>query len=164
MTDMKEIVAFFLSGKEYGVEVSHIQGLENYAEIMSFEGTPESILGVVDIRGEAIPVMNIKRKLVLPPVGVTGDTKLVVFSTRRGKLACVADGVSHIFQVEGDGFQNVPQFFQGEKTVYVDFVANIGKRLIIVMNPDRLLTDGEWKSVAKMLTEYREKGNEEEND
>ncbi len=159
---MKEIVAFFLSGKEYGVEVGHIHGLENYAEILPMEGMPETFLGVVDIRGEAIPVMNIKKKLVLPPVEVTRETKIAVFSTRRGKLACVADGVSQIFQVEGGDFQNVPAILRRDDTTYVDFVAKIDKGLVIVINPENLLTDEEWKSVTKMLTEYREKGKEEE--
>ncbi len=161
---MKEIVAFFLSGKEYGVEVGHIQGLENYSEIQPMEGMPEMLLGVVDIRGESIPVMNIKKKLVLPPAEVTRETKIAVFSTERGKLACVADGISQIFQVEGSDFQNVPPILQGDDTTYVDFVAKIDKGLVIVINPEDLLTDEEWKSVTKMLTDYREKGIEEEND
>lgn len=77
---MKEVVTFFLSGKEYGADVSEIQGIENYVEYAKEPGLSDGFLGIVSIRDEWVPLLNLKKKLVLPPVPVTGETKYLVFS------------------------------------------------------------------------------------
>ena len=84
---MKEIVTFFLSGKEYGVEVDKMQGIENYVDMTQAAEMPECLQGIVMIREEVIPVLNIKKQLVLPSVPVTEDTKYLIFLTSHGKLA-----------------------------------------------------------------------------
>lgn len=65
---MKEVVTFFLSGKEYGADVSEIQGIENYVEYAKEPGLSDGFLGIVSIRDEWVPLLNLKKKLVLPPV------------------------------------------------------------------------------------------------
>lgn len=159
---MKEIVTFFLSGKEYGVEVSQMQGIENHAPMTLVDDMPESLLGVVTIRDEIIPVLNIKKRLVLPPAGRTEDTKYIVFRTSHGKLACVADGVSQIFKADGEEVQEFPPLMKSEGTGYADFVAKTGNGLVIVMNPDNLLSAKEWEAVNKMIDNLEARGNEED--
>ena len=84
---MKEVVTFFLSGKEYGADVSEIQGIENYVEYAKEPGLSDGFLGIVSIRDEWVPLLNLKKKLVLPPVPVTGETKYLVFQLPQGKAA-----------------------------------------------------------------------------
>ena len=148
---MKEVVTFFLSGKEYGVEVSRMQGIENYGEVSGASDVPENFLGLACIRDEIIPVLDIKKKLVLPPVPVTGETKYVVIRTEKGKLAFVVDGVSRILQADGDEVQDFPALVQTKATSYGDFVVNHEGRLILAINPEGLLTAEEWKKIEEVL-------------
>ncbi len=154
---MKEIVTFFLSGKEYGIEVNNMQGIENYRDIQSVEEMPDCLSGVVQIRDNIIPVINIKKRLILPPAGVTEDTKILVFRTIYGRLACVADGVSRIMKVEGDNEQKFPTLMQMKGTAYVDFVAKGENGLVIVIDPTNLLTEEEWEAAHKMKDSMEEK-------
>lgn len=82
---MKEVVTFFLSGKEYGADVSKIQGIENYVEYAKEPGLSDGFLGIVSIRDEWVPLLNLKKKLVLPPVPVTGETSIWCSAACRGK-------------------------------------------------------------------------------
>ncbi len=148
---MREIVTFFLSGKEYGVEVSGMQGIENYKEYSKASDLPECILGFVSVRDETIPVLDIKKKLVLPETPITEGTKYVVIRTQQGKLAFVADGVSQIIQEDGDGIQDFPAIMQTKATSYVDFVVNHKDHLILTINPEGLLTKEEWEQIEKVL-------------
>lgn len=154
---MKEVVSFFLSGKEYGVEVSHMQGVENYAELTHTAQAQERLLGIINIRDELIPVMDIKKRLVLPPAGVTADTKYLVFRTSHGKLACVADGIADIFQVDGENVQSFPSIMKTESTDYADFVAKRKNGLVIVINPENLLSAEDWKAVGEMIDKMEDK-------
>lgn len=152
---MKEVVTFFLSGKEYGVEVSRMQGIENYEEMAAATDLPECLAGIVSIRDELVPVVDIKKKLVLPPVAVTGETKYLVLFARRGKLAFVADGVSRIIQVDDDALQDFPSLMQTERTSYVDFVVQKEGHLILAIDPEGLLTEEEWSDIENVLEDRR---------
>lgn len=150
---MKEIVLFFLSGKQYGIEISGMQGLENYSPMAAMERLGGKFLGIVTIRGEMIPVINIKKCMVLPPVGVTVETKYVVLRTSHGEVAIIVDGVSGIIQIEGEDIQPCPALITGDKTGYVDFVARKDDHLVLCVNPDGLLSDFEWAEINKILKE-----------
>lgn len=153
---MKEVVTFFLSGKKYGVEVNWLQGIENYQEFSTAAGMPEFLLGNAIVREEIIPVLNLKKKLVLPEAPVTKETKYLVFRMKRGKMAVVADGVSGIVQAEGGGLQDFPALVHTEATSYVDFVVNHEGQLLLSVNPEGFLTEKEWDAVDKMLEDMKE--------
>lgn len=149
---MKEVVSFFLSGKEYGVDVNNMKGIDNYKEVTPVAGSPEFVLGMVEARDEMIPVIDIRKRFVLPPVGVTEETKHLLLHTDKCTIACVADGVSNIFKVEGERLQNFPSLMKTEGTGYVDFVAkNAENNLVIVINPNNILNEEEWDELNKMI-------------
>lgn len=158
---MKEVVTFFLSGKEYGAEVNWMQGLENFREMSSAADMPECFLGLVSVRDEIIPVLDIRKKLILPPVPVTEDTKYIVLRMKQGKLAFIVDGVSQILQADGSEVQDFPALLQTKSTSYVDFVVNHNGHLILVINPEGLVTDEEWQKIQKVLESRSEEQDSE---
>ena len=76
---MKEIVSIFLCGKMYGVDIENIQGIENYTDVIRTGGEPGCLDGFVVIRESQSPMINLRKKLVLPPVPVTEETKILIF-------------------------------------------------------------------------------------
>ena len=69
---------------------------------------PDFLEGVVDIRGEMIPVMAIRKKLTLPAAEKTEKTKFLVFPTKQGKMACIVDGISRILKIDDNNVQAFP--------------------------------------------------------
>lgn len=161
---MKEIVSFFLCGKLYGVDVSDVNGIELYSDVVKTGCETENIMGIADIREEKIPVIDIRKRLILPQTPVTMDTRIIIFRTKHGKLACVADGVPGIIQAEGNDVQEFPTLMQDKKTAYSDCVVKNGNELIIVLNPDKMLTEEEWQAAEKMLKELAEDSEGGQND
>ena len=72
---MKEIVTFFLSGRQYGVEVGNMQGIENYVDMTHEPQMPECLQGLIVIRNETVPVIDIRRRMTLPPLEKTKQIK-----------------------------------------------------------------------------------------
>ena len=97
---MKEIVSFFLSGKKYAVEVSHMQGIEKPRQMNQPPDMPDFLEGVVDIRGEMIPVMAIRKKLTLPAAEKTEKTKFCLqYSGKRHRIIKVMKKGSPYLQI-----------------------------------------------------------------
>lgn len=164
---MKEVIGFFLDGREYGVEISGMQSLEPCQEITPLADAPEGILGTVKVRDEIYPVYDLKAKIGLAdsaPKGValngttgggagTGmpeDSKLLVLRTTVGNVACVVDGVGMVFQAEGDDLQTFPNIVRTDGTEYVDFVVRRENKLIVVLDPTALLTKEQEEGLKKI--------------
>ncbi len=147
---MKEIIAFFIGGREYGVEISGMQSLENYQKIAPFSEAPKCILGTVTIRGEVYPVYDIRSKFSLPPVEITEDSKILLLRTNAGTIACMVDDVGKVFRAEGENIQPFPQVARTDGTDYIDFIAKRENELVVVINPDAVLTEEEVKEVSKI--------------
>lgn len=156
---MKEIVTFYLCGKKYGVEVSQMQGIENDTELSQTPDMPDCLQGFVSVRGEVIPVVDIKKRLALPAVSATADTKLLVLRTSYGKLAFVADSVSKMVRVEGEEIQSFPPLMQTEETSYVDFIVKNEGALILVINSNRIISKEESEAIQKVLDDMETGGN-----
>lgn len=147
---MKEIIVFFIGGTEYGVEIAGMQSLENFTGIQPFSDVPECILGTVKIRNEMYPVYDLKAKLAIPATEATEDTKVLLLRTKAGSLACVVDSVSKVFRAEGANIQQFPGVARTEATQYIDFVVRKDNELIVVINPEQLLTEEEAEQIRKI--------------
>ena len=82
---MKEIITFFISGREYGIEISGMQSLESYQEIHPLSEAPDCILGTIVVRDEVYPVYDLRAKLNLPAAEMTKDTKILLLRTRLSR-------------------------------------------------------------------------------
>lgn len=159
---MKEIVSIFLCGKMYGVDIENIQGIENYTDVIRTGGEPGCLDGFVVIRESQIPMINLRKKLVLPLVPVTEETKILIFMTDHGPAGAVVDGVQDILRVEGDNIQQFPTLMKNGQTDYVDYVAKSSKGLVVVMNPAHLLSEEEWGGVNQYKKDLQKESGEQE--
>lgn len=157
---MKEIIAFFVNGKEYGIEISGMQSLENYQEVTPFPEAPDCILGTIKIRDEVYPVYDIRAKLGIPSaITVTETTKMLLLHTKEGTLACVVDSVGKVFRADGDNVQPFPKVARTDGTEYIDFVVKRGNDLLVVIDPNELLSNEDSECVKKI--DFSEKKEEE---
>ena len=154
---MKEIVMFFLNGKRYGIDVSNLLGIERYSAFASATDQPECVAGVVDVREEMLPVVDLAKILASPLDEITEETRYLVLPGRSGKVACVVDQVGRIVQVEDDQVQEFPKLVSTDATGYVDYVAKDAGGLVIVIQPQHLLADDQWQQVQDMLKNLEEK-------
>lgn len=137
-----------------------MQGIEKPRQMDQPPDMPDFLEGVVDIRGEVIPVMAIRKKLTLPAAEKTEKTKFLVFPTKQGKMACIVDGISRILKIDDNNVQAFPPIIQNAGTGYADFVARYEGELILVINPDNLLGEEDWKTVHEMLDRMEEEEND----
>lgn len=154
---MKEIVIFFLNGKRYGVDVSNLLGIERYSVFTASNDQPECVAGVVDVRGELLPVVDLAKILASPLGEIEEETRYLILPGVSGKVACVVDEVGRIVQVEDDQVQKFPELVSTDATGYVDYVAKDARGLVIVIQPRQLLADDQWQQVQDMLKNMEEK-------
>ncbi len=155
---MKEVIAFFWGSHEYGLEISHMQSLENYREIVQLPESPSCILGTVTIRNQVYPVYDVGVKFGHHGSEITEDTKFLLVRTRAGNIAWLVDKVGKVFRVDGEAVQQFPAVAQTKETACIEFIAKRGSSLIVVMDPDKILEDSEAEEIKKL--DLRKEGQE----
>ena len=154
---MKEVVCFFLKGRELGVDVSQMKTIAHRTELQPREGLPEFVKGIVDIHGEQIPLVDVDQLLQIPEVDGKKEKRNVVFNAACGSFAIECDGISEIVTVEDSAVQGVPGFFNQDQTNYADCVIQKKNRaLVLVMNPNKLLTNEQSQALKKIVDEIEQ--------
>ncbi|MEE3467338.1 MAG: chemotaxis protein CheW [Eubacterium sp.] len=154
---MKEVVCFFLKGREFGVDVSQMKTIAHRVELQPREGLPDFVKGIVDIHGEQIPLVDVDQLLQIPDGNGKTEKRNVIFNASCGSFAIESDGISEIVSVEDNTVQGVPGFFHENKTDYADCVIQKKNHaLVVVINPDRLLTAEQNAALKKIIDEIEQ--------
>ena len=159
---MKEVVCFFIKGREFGVDVSQMKTIAHTSELKTREKLPEFIKGIVDIHGEQIPLVDIEQLLRIPDVQAKAEKRFVVLISKNGEYAIESDGISEIVMIEDKDVQHVPGFFNKDETNYADCVIRKNNNtLVVVIDPDGMMNDAQTAAFNHVTRDIRKEREEE---
>ena len=99
MMEIKPVV-FKIGNEEYGVDISIVQGIEKVLPVVPMHNVNRNIKGIINLRGEVIPLYSLRRKFGLPEAAYTDDTKFVIAQEGDLKIAIEVDSVGEIQTIE----------------------------------------------------------------
>lgn len=144
-------VVFKLNNEIYGVDITHVNGIEREQAIIRVPNTSSTIKGIINLRGEVIPVIDLKAKFGAESRN-TKDTELIIVNLKTGMLALEVDGVEEIQNIDTANIVDMPAIAKGEGVEYFESIAKVNNQLIIMINPHKLLSETEAGNV-EMLAE-----------
>ena len=153
MADFQPVV-FKLNDSYYGLDISKVNAIERRHSVIGVPNSSQSIKGIINLRGEIIAVVNLKAKFNLPIT--PGETELIVVNLDRYKIALEVDRVEEIHNVSGESIVDMPIIAKGKGVTYFDKIAKSGDKIIILINPEQLLTDEEQQAVEKLTADSEE--------
>ncbi len=151
-------VVFRLGKELYGINISYVNAIENAQQVVRVPNASSNIKGIINLRGEVIPVVNLRAKFNVPDTAAPGETELVIINLERNKIALEVDGVEEIHNIDAADIADMPVIAKGMGVEYFESVAKANGRLIIMINPHELLSEDESRTVDK-LTESTETNN-----
>ena len=149
-------VTFDLSGQSLGVEVCHVREILDTVAISRLPNAPHEIEGVIDIRGESIPIVDMGSRLGLPRMENGEDTRIIVFELRHAgqirAVGVVADRVRDVTQIPSAEIEPPPEVIgaRWEAELLRGFARHAGL-LILLLNIERIFgTDAESVTLDPM--------------
>ncbi|MBO6108478.1 MAG: chemotaxis protein CheW [Eubacterium sp.] len=160
---MREFVCFFIKGREFGVDVSRMKTIANAVTIEPREGLPDFVKGIVNHHGEQVPLIDVEQLLSIPDPATKKELKHVIFISELGSFCIESDGVSEIINVEDSAVSGVPSYFSKSETDYASSVVQKPNRsLVVVIDPDKMLSDAQRVSLKKLMDEIEKERIEQE--
>ncbi len=146
-------VVFKIDKEEYGLDIMKVNGIEKYQEVVRIPNSPEYVDGIINLRGEVLPVFNLRRKFHLPAKEVDDETKIIVAYTNDMKVGFVVDAVAEIINIDEENIEKTPRILAGVNRKYIKSVAKVTNRMIILLDIDLLVSDEEKISLGQVVEE-----------
>ncbi len=138
-------LTFTLAGESYGVSLVKIREIIEILPITPVPNAPHSILGVINLRGKVIPVMDLKARLGLTTGGLSDRRCIIVVEVTRSEGTLLAgllvDEVSEVLTIRGESIEDTPVALSRFRTEYVLGMAKIGDRVRLLLDTDRIFGD-----------------------
>jgi purine-binding chemotaxis protein CheW len=135
---------------EYGIPISQVHEITRLGDVMKLPGMPDFVDGIMNLRGEVIPIIDFKKRFKLGVTGVKDTTRIVVVSINNQKCGVIVDDVEEIVHIAADNIEDAPSIVGGVKA---DFILGIGKldeRLIIAIDVIKMLNVSEQAEMAAL--------------
>jgi purine-binding chemotaxis protein CheW len=149
----EQFLTFVLGGEEYGVTILQVQGIQGWDRVTPIPNTPEFILGVINLRGAIVPIVDLRRRFGMPAAEFGPTTVVIVVRVAQENrnertLGLVVDAVSEVCNVNAADRKPAPDFGSGIKTDFVKGLATVENRMVILLDIDRLVSEGLLGSVT----------------
>lgn len=144
------MIVFNLDEQRYALRLSAVERIVRIVEITPLPNAPEIVLGVVNVRGQVIPVVNMRKRFLLPDREVTLSDHLIIARTAKRTVALVADAVSGVVEYWEEELAATDRILPDLK--YVEGVAKREDGLILIHNLDTFLSLEEEKTLEQAMT------------
>ena len=133
-----ELLEFRLASERYALETRHVQDVHPLRELTPLPCTPPFVLGIVNVRGRILPVLDLKKFFELPEQGLTDLHRIILVSGNDLELGVLADVIVGVRSVAADSLQPPLPTFTG---IRADYLKGIGEERLVVLDLDRILSD-----------------------
>lgn len=135
----EQLVTFSLGTEEFGVDIMKVQEIIRIPPITRVPKAPDYVEGVINLRGNVIPVVNLRVRFGMPSAEETELSRIVVLQVEGKVFGVRVDGVTEVLRLDTEAIEPPPPVALGLDSNFIYGVGKIGERLLILLNLDRLM-------------------------
>jgi len=143
LNSLNQMLTFMLGDETYGVDILRVQEIRGWSPVTRIPQSPSHVLGVLNLRGSIVPVVDLRMRLNLDRAEYTAVTVIIVLSVDSGAgrrdFGVVVDGVSDVINVQGSDVKPPPELGADVSTDYIQGLATVSDRMVMLLDIDRLI-------------------------
>ncbi|MDZ7804189.1 chemotaxis protein CheW [Thiohalophilus sp.] len=143
-------VTFKLEGEKYGIKVMQVQEVLRMNEIAPVPGAPDYVLGIINLRGNVVTVIDTRKRFGLPIREPDDSTRIVIVEAENQIVGILVDSVAEVANLRTSEIETAPNVGNDESAKYIQGVSSQEGELLILVDVNKLLTDEEWEEVAAL--------------
>lgn len=125
---------------DYGVPIHQVQGIERLSDITRLPQTESFIKGIINLRNEVIPLIDVKKLFDLGETEYSNDTRIIIFYMDSRKSGIIVDDVQEVIHVSKHQIESNIGFINGVSSRYITGVAMVEDKLIVIIDLTKILT------------------------
>lgn len=148
--DIRQFVEFKIGEEEYGIDILQVKTIERMMPITRVPKAPNFVEGVINLRGEIVPVIDLKKRFDLPVVETTDNTRIIIVTVDDITVGMIVDSATEVVQLAQKDIEPAPAITGSIDSNYLDGVGKIEGKLLILLNVAKLLKPQEISQLAEM--------------
>ena len=147
-----------MGNEDYGVDIQTVKEVIRFKAITRLPKAPDFVKGVINLRGDIIPIIDLRERFGMEQKEYTDMTRVIVVEVDGRSIGTVVDSVSHVIRIEEGEIEPPPPCVGKISEEYIRGVGKVDEKLVVLLNIDRILTAEE-----KIELDEMEKPKEEAN-
>ncbi len=143
-------VTFQLDKEMYGVNVMQVREVLRYSDIAPVPGAPAYVLGIINLRGNVVSVIDTRMRFGLPPAEITDNTRIMIIESERQVVGILVDSVAEVVDLNTKDIDDTPNVGTEESAKFICGVCNRSDDLLILIDLYKLLSEEEWQDIANL--------------
>lgn len=143
-------VTFRLAGETYGVNVMQVQEVLRYTDVAPVPGAPPYVLGIINLRGNVVTVIDTRHRFGLEAGDITDNTRIVIIESDKHVVGIMVDSVAEVVYLRQSEIETAPNVGNDEGSKFIQGVCHKNDELLILIELNKLLTDEEWAEVDEV--------------
>ncbi len=145
--ELLQLVSFKVGEAEFGVDILKVQEINKMMELTIVPNTPEFVVGVVNLRGRIIPILNLRTRLGLPVKEYDLETRIIVVEMEDKTIGFIVDEVKEVLRIPKNITEPPPDIVSGVDSDYITAIGKMEDRLLILLDLAKVLTSEEMNSL-----------------
>jgi purine-binding chemotaxis protein CheW len=148
-----QYLTFLLAGEEYGIAILKVQEIKGWSNATRIPYAPDYVLGVINLRGAVVPVLDLRRRFKLEPVPFGPTTVIIVVRANVAggarTVGVVVDAVSEVYDIAATQLQEPPDLCGQVDSMFITALATVDEKMLLLLDADRLIGSSILESAAQ---------------
>ncbi len=140
-------VTYKLANETYGINVMQVQEVLRYTEIAPVPGAPEYVLGIINLRGNVVTVIDTRQRFGLESTETNDNTRIIIIEAEQNVVGILVDSVAEVVYLRESEIETAPNVGNDDSAKFIQGVAHHNEQLLILVDLNKLMTDEEWQEV-----------------
>ena len=141
-------VTFRLASESYGINVTQVREVLRITEIAPVPGAPDYVIGIINLRGNVVTVMDTRKRFNLPSIETDEHSRIVIIEVDGQEVGILVDSVAEVVDIRQSAIEQAPSVGSDETSKYIQGVTSRDGELLILVDLNKLLSDEEWQEVS----------------
>ncbi|SDR96358.1 purine-binding chemotaxis protein CheW [Halopseudomonas xinjiangensis] len=137
-------VTFRLDNETYGINVMQVQEVLRHSEIAPVPGAPAYVLGIINLRGNVVTVIDTRQRFGLSPAPITDNTRIVIIEADKQVIGILVDSVAEVVYLRQSEIETAPNVGTDESAKFIQGVCNKNNELLILVDLEKMMNEDEW--------------------
>lgn len=150
--DMQQYLTFDLEGETFGVDVLNVREVMDFTEVTKVPHSPDYMIGVINLRGSVVPVIDLKYKFAMGATGCSRETSIIVLEIPFGdelfSIGTVVDGVQEVLNLVEDQIEPAPRLGASLNTELIHGMGKVKERFVVLLDLTKLFNGEELQSMV----------------
>ena len=147
---MLQWVTFRLEEELYGINVMQVQEVLRHTEIAPVPGAPDYVLGIINLRGNVVTVIDTRCRFALMDREIDDSTRIVIIEVEGQVVGLLVDSVAEVVYLRESEIEKAPEVGNDESSKYIQGIVTRDSGLLILVDVNKLLSSNEWMEMAEL--------------